>query len=359
MGSRQNIIELNGKRYDARTGQQLPAQQTATSTSGTTYVRPAAHAGVSLDGMSKKSTTPARPATPAAHVVHQRTEHSKTLMRHAVKKPQIDKTTTPAVQKSPSKAAHSYVSETRRLGRAQKVPRSQAISRFGSTEPKGITPTFTSVLPVRPAPIAPQPPVLDEHHQTKLDTHTHQEGSFQHAIDKATSHKQTPAKAPSRHHRAARRLRVSPKILSVSTATLAALLLGGFFAYQNVPNLSMHVATARAGMNGSLPSYKPAGFALSGPIQYKKGQITVSYKSHSDTRQFNINQRASNWNGQSLLDEFVATNKRQYQTYQSDGKTIYIYDQNNATWVDRGIWYQIEGNSALSSDQLLRLASSM
>lgn len=359
MGSRQNIIELNGKRYDARTGQQLPAHQTATSANGTTYLRPATSTGVAIDGMSKRSATP-RPATPPAHAVHQRAEHSKTLMRTAVKKPEVTKTkATPTIQKPKghTRAALDSLLDSHRLSRAQKVPRSHNISRFGETGPQKLT-TITSVLPVRPAPAAPQPPALDQHHHTKLDTHTSRD-PFQHAIDKATTHKQTPAKVPSRHHRAARRLHVSPKILSISTTALIVVLLGGFFAYQNVPNLSMRVATARSGMQGSLPDYKPAGFSMSGPIQYKKGQITVSFKSRTDNRQFNINQRVSNWNGQSLLDEFVAVGKRPYQTYQNDGKTIYIYDQNNATWVDRGIWYQIEGNSALSSDQLLRLASSM
>lgn len=121
----------------------------------------------------------------------------------------------------------------------------------------------------------------------------------------------------------------------------------------------MRLAASRAGVPGTLPNYQPSGFGMSGPIQYKAGQITIHYKSRSDSRAFHINQRSSEWDSATLLDQFVATNRRSYQTYQDNGKTIYIYDNDNATWVDGGIWYQIEGNSSLNSDQLLRLAASM
>jgi len=214
------------------------------------------------------------------------------------------------------------------------------------------------VLPVKPAPAPSQPPLLDTHHHTQLDKKT-SGVAFQEAIQKSTSHQRQPLKATTKRQRVAHKLRISPKVVSISAASLSILLLVGFFAYQNVPNVSMRVATARAGVQGNLPDYRPSGFGLNGPIQYQQGQIVVNYKSHSDNRQFRISQRATDWNGETLLNQFVTTNRRAYQTYQSDGKTIYIYDDANATWVDKGIWYQIEGKSALNSDQLLRLAASM
>jgi len=108
-----------------------------------------------------------------------------------------------------------------------------------------------------------------------------------------------------------------------------------------------------------MPSYKPGGFALSGPITYSTGKISVSYQSNSDNRSYRVTQSNSAWNSETLLDNFVAVNRRAYQTFQDRGKTIYIYDGSNATWVDRGVWYQIEGASSLSSDQLLRIANSL
>jgi hypothetical protein len=98
---------------------------------------------------------------------------------------------------------------------------------------------------------------------------------------------------------------------------------------------------------------------LAGPVQYSAGQITISYKSNSDDRNFQLVQRNSDWNSQSLLNNFVTREDEKYLTYQDKGKTIYVYDGNNATWVSGGIWYQVEGKSSLSSDQLLKIASSL
>lgn len=121
----------------------------------------------------------------------------------------------------------------------------------------------------------------------------------------------------------------------------------------------MKLAASRSGVNGSLPSYQPAGFSLNGAVAYRPGQITINYKSNSDDRGFKVNQSASQWDSKTLLDDFVAINRNDYQTIQDKGKTVYIYDNNNATWVDSGIWYRIEGDSSLSSEQLLRIASSL
>ncbi len=145
----------------------------------------------------------------------------------------------------------------------------------------------------------------------------------------------------------------------MTTTVLAALLIAGFIAYQNMPNLAMRVAAARAGFPATMPSYQPAGFALDGAIQYYPGQITVNFKSDSDNRIFSVTQKPSKWTSETLLDRVVAIDSRPYQTFQDKGKIIYIYDGSNATWVSGGIWYEIAGNSSLTSDQLLRIASSL
>lgn len=352
--SSKKVIELNGKRYDALTGRIMPAHETVTE-GNKTFVKPvSAHgSGAALDGFVKHASAARHESAPDR--VHHKTEHSRTLMRHAVKKPAAPK----AAEAKRSGIRHHQPSgpevDPHRLARAKKVSRNHLVSRFGGPKPLKAIP---SILPVRPEPSPVEPPILGEHHRTKLDAKV---GSlaFQKAIDKANVHNQAPVKAPSRRHRLARRLHVSPKVVGISAASLSALLLIGFVAYQNTPNLSMRVATARAGIQGSLPGYQPAGFGLNGPIQYQPGQITISYKSHSDDRKFQISQRTSQWNSDALLENFVATDRRAYQTFQDRGKTIYIYDNDSATWVDGGIWYQVEGNSSLNSDQLLRIAASM
>ena len=278
-------------------------------------------------------------------------------MRHAVKKPAATKSATTPVIKHQRPAPHLDI-DPKRASRAKTVKRSSLVSRFGAPR-RAVTP-LTTALPVQPEPSAPVVPILGEHHKPVIaqKQSAHHQAMLK-AIDNSASHNQPRAKKTTRRQHLSRKLRVSTRTINLAAGSLAAVLLVGFVAYQNVPNLSMRVATARAGVEGSLPGYRPSGFGLAGPIAYQQGQITLSYKSNSDERKFEVSQRASQWNSETLLENYVASGQKNYQTFQDGGKTIYIYDDDNATWVDGGVWYQIVGNSALSSDQLLRMAASM
>jgi hypothetical protein len=161
------------------------------------------------------------------------------------------------------------------------------------------------------------------------------------------------------HHRVASRLHVSPKSVVMGSSALALLIVTGFVSYQQIPSLALRVAATRAGVHAQLPSYQPSGFSLKGPIAYTPGEVSLNYKSNSDSRNFKVIQRTSAWNSEALLNNFVTSKQQSYQTYQANGRTIYIYDGNNATWVDGGVWYQVEGKADLSSDQLLRIANSL
>ena len=150
-----------------------------------------------------------------------------------------------------------------------------------------------------------------------------------------------------------------PKLLPTAAGVAATLLLVGYVTYLNLPNMALRVAASRAGFEASLPGYKPTGFKLDGPIAYAPGQIALNFSTSSDERSFQLTQRESTWDSQSLLDNFVVRENKRYITFQEQGLTIYVYDDSNATWVDGGIWYTIEGESLLSSEQLLKIASSL
>lgn len=351
MRPKSNTIELNGKRYDARTGKVV---------TGPTVVKPgskpvAAKAGGSIDGFSRRPKAAPRSRTTAT-AVHRKTEKSKTLMRNVVKKPVASKpkAAAPTVRKA-RPSVHVDI-DPKRITRAKSVRKSPLVSKFGGSQ-KAVRPV-TAALPVKSAPA--EPPALKTHGKADIAKRTsvHQK-AIQTALDEATSHKQPKAKKTTRRQRLSRKLKVSNRTINIAAASLAIMLLTGFVAYQNIPNLSMQLATARAGVNGTLPGYQPSGFGLAGPIQYQSGQIVLNYASRSDDRQFKVSQSATQWNSETLQENFLAAAQKTYQTFQNSGKTIYIYDDNSATWVDGGVWYQIEGNSALSSDQLLRMAASM
>lgn len=351
MSSRATTIELNGKRYDMRSGVLIDDIKAAAPAIAKPTTKPAKV----MDGVSRLPRT----HSPVHH--SRQADKSKTLMRAGLKKPAL----VAATPKTPVIAKHTtprYVVNPHREQRAKTVNKSTLVSRFGAAS-VGVK-AQTSVLPVQPEP-TPAPPLqlFDGHKKTKINTKvaasTAHKSLFQHAVENASSHSQPKAHPTKRSHRVAKKMRVSPKALNFAAGSMAAVLLIGFIAFQNVPNLSMRVATARAGVDGRIPSYQPAGFSLSGPIQYQPGQITLAYQSNSDSRNFVVNQRSSQWSSDSLLEQYVAPNKQDYQTFEENGKTVYVYDKTNATWVDGGVWYQIEGDSALSNDQLLQMAASM
>lgn len=340
MANRQPTIQLNGNLYDAKTGRLLASSA------------PQANP-VALDGMIKRvaKNTSAKRSKVAAHGVHSNPLKSKTLARTAVKKPNFV-SVTPKHEKKELEISHNH--DLARKKRATQVKKNRFVSRFGFSD-VSIVPKFKS-LPVKKAP---QSTDINSVSNSVIKTDKVVTNPVLAAIQNATSHNQPRPKKTPVHHKVAKKLRVSPKTLNFAASACAILLIGGFIAIQNIPNLAVKMAASRAGVNASLPSYQPSGFALNGRVEYKPGQVSVAFKSRTDERQFNIIQTASSWNSDALLDNFINTSRRTYQTYQDKGKTIFVYDGSNATWVDGGVWYQIEGNSSLNSDQLLRLASSL
>ncbi len=404
MANTKTTIELNGTLYDAVSGKAVNSQapQTIAPTPATPQAAPGSitpppTSPRNVDGFfkpaSKAVVAPAKPvaptpvqatATPAKekpapareavtapnHAQAHQPERAKTLMRHAIDKPKvsapIDENTTPALP-TPNDSFRE------REARASRVSKSPSISRFGGRLPTAIDKKHVDHVPVieppHDAPAAEKhlnsfaktrtsPKLRAEEPQAKAQAEAVPAISFASAIANATSHEEeTPAK-PKLHQRTAKKLGTTTKMLGAGGATLAVLLIAGFIAFKSVPTVQMQLAATRAGFSASLPGYTPAGFSMKGGIDADQGAVTVNYKSNSDDRNFQVSQKPSNWTSESLLTNYVSSDKKAYQTYEERGKTIYIYEGSNATWVNGGVWYEIKGDSSLSSDQLLHIANS-
>jgi hypothetical protein len=282
-------------------------------------------------------------------------------MRSAVKKPNslhvldIQKPNLSAPMNVHNKnaiAKSSYDIPEHRKQRAESVTKSEQIKKF-SVAQSGAT-THINLTEIRPTPL------FDNSIEYSRPSHIKKADLLEKAMQAAQGHNEPAYKHKEKlHHKIAKKVGISGRAVAITSTVLAGLLVGGFYAYQNIPKLAVRVASNRAGIKASIPSYSPAGFSINGPIQYRSGQVVVGFKSNIDERNYTLTQQNTSWSSDTLLDKFLVNNKKQYQTYQDKGRTIYIYDTNNATWVDGGIWYQIEGQSQLSSDQLVRIASSL
>lgn len=351
MGDSKQTIEINGKRYDTETGRPVSSNSPTPGTAKRPISNSSSSKGTALDGFVRRPSTsiPATPRSvapaetpkhsspsPTASKVNRELQRSKTLMRSGVKRPGHKQAKSADSQTRPTLGAGSI----ERVNRAKHTQKSEHILKFSKKPPQAPSVIKkTAVLEV----VAPAKSTVATTTHTKPATK-----QFENAVKKATSHKQKYN--PQSKHGKAR------KIL-ISSAAVFSVLLFGFLAFQMVPTIRVKLAGSRAGFDASLPSYSPAGFGLSGNIATNSGEVTLTYSSRTDDKNYRLTQTPSNWTSQALLNNFVIPSNKPYQTYEEQGKTVYIYDNSNATWIDGGIWYKLEGNANLTSDQLLRIAN--
>ena len=309
--SKQTTVNVGGAQYDSHTGKRL-------------------------------DTTVSRHAIAGAHVVHKKPSKSHTLSRRHVKVPTNHQQVRTKVAK-------------------QTIKTSPMISRFADIRPA--TSAATSPPKKQVNTIAPikhpiqqkiearqQRPVAEATHSS---SQTAQEIKHQ-AITKALYSAQ-PAKKPAKKSFTRR----YPRLVSAGSASLAIVLLAGYFTYINLPSISVRVAAAQAGIDASYPSYQPAGYGIRGPVAYENGEVAINFQSSTNPSHFTINQSKSGWDSSALLDNYIVPqSNNSYASYNDNGLTIYVYG-NNAAWVNGGILHTIEGDAELSGDQIRRIATSM
>lgn len=360
--SNKNILHINGKAFDATTGKRID-HLAASNTKQAAHSRPETAVHHDIIAAPDSHRQPAH----TAHVLHKKSIKGKTLRRELVKKPSTvaerKKTTSPHLVApnhplfAPSVHQEERLSKAdqQRLARATGIAQSHQISRFG-TSSDGIKKTHAH-LPVAKAPAHSQ------HIQAVAAPIT---STIADVAVPQTQQLPTAHFAPSHHvehkpklrHIVAHKLDIRSKTRPLVTAGVTALLLTGFFAYQHIPLVALQVAERSAGIDAKLPR-SIAGYNMNGPIQYRSGQITISFKSNSDDRSYTISQQSSSWNSEALKSNFVALSDSPFDTVLDRGRTIYLYGSGNATWVDGGIWYNLEGNENLSPDQILGLTASL
>ncbi len=337
---KQSSIVLNGTRYNTKTGEVVGGKPVKKYIDG--FMRPSSVKPLTA---TKAAVAKAKRALPipsrvpssnrTANSIHQRQQKGKVLLRKAVKAP-VKK------QAPPKPEARKVATASPILARAKAVPKSDKITRFAPVRAAAVTsPTKTK------APQEAKPAKAQLSPQAKKDL-SPKEKLLSEALAKADTHKQKPPKQKNKAH----------KHFKLAASVIAGMAVLLYVIYLNAPNLAMKVAAVRAGFSADLPNYTPGGYRLAGPIAYSPGQITIGYTSNTDDRAYSINQKQSAWDSESLLTNFV-TNQADYQTYRDHGLTIYMYGDSNATWVNAGVWYTIDGKAQLSAEQIIKIAASL
>lgn len=320
-----NTIKINGQHYDANTGKplNLPKNELISdikSVSG----RP--------NSINRK---------PAASIKSHAPQPSKTLMRGPLKKPVPLHSNVTASRSKASIMPKLSINgvDHARFKHAKAISRSKLVSHFGgnnfatSPEPTVITPTSNLVADITNARLNPE----------------YKPDFLQSAIDRSTSHQQPPYKLKKSKKKIAKNVGIS----------VGVMILVGLVGYQNIDNLQIRMASSKAGFAASLPSYQAAGFGVSN-ITTNAGQVAINFTDKNDVnKNYTVQEKSSSWNNTALKDNFVITADKNFRSLMTGGITVYLYGDNNATWVNAGIWYVITGNGTLSDNQIINLAMSL
>ncbi len=144
---------------------------------------------------------------------------------------------------------------------------------------------------------------------------------------------------------------------TIITTAMALLVFGGYFAYVNMPSMSIRVAANKAGVIASTP-YTPDGYSVDGAVAYTPGSITIKYKSNGGGDGYSIVEQKGSTSDSELQNLASDGSSAGHRTLNSDGTTLYISD-NKAVWLSNDTVYTLISNGMLSEDQITRIATSV
>jgi hypothetical protein len=341
----QQTITINGRTYDAVTGLPIEHAEPAHHSQKASAPKQEHHKRAFSDvGPAQNRILTPHEVHAAAQSIHQTTQKSHTLYRKALKRPDVEPTAAAAQQHHERSAMISkFATVHPELTQMAQAPKAMPQPE----EP--IQPAMTHPTVARA--LSGQALVHAASQQPQLSGTDLKEQLIKERLAEVSA---TPIKKDKRQNWLSRQ----PRLVTILSSTLALLILGGYLTYITLPSISLRVAASRAGVNASMPEYKPDGYSLDGPITYSPGEVVITYKSNTNDSGYKLTQKASNWDSQAVLDNFVSKQTDNYLTFQERGITVYTFS-NKAAWVNGGILYTVDGNAALSSDQVLRVATSL
>lgn len=367
--SKQKTVVINGREYDIATG------------------LPVGDASGRVTRQSLRSTQPTvAPTKKAAHsvhpatAIHNKTQRSRTLNRKFVKKahshnatatqavPQAQPITvkaTPAIKHHPGRRIDGMRTSAPAPGSSARMnlaTAKQNIAKRKNLQPVAAAPIVTLQKPTQtaaePAPIV-HPAVARAHAvQSQRKTPVVQKVPSASVLKQAAINEamDSAPKPSAKQHKAQSR---RSKLLSFVSAFSALILFAGYLTYLNVPNLSVRVAAAQAGIDASYPSYQPDGYRLNGPVAYSDGEVRMKFAANTGSNAFTLSQARSSWDSNALLENYVKDKSDgDYITSQERGITVYTYS-GKAAWVSGGILYTIDGDAPLSPEQIRKIATSV
>ena len=346
-----------------------------------------------FDPLSHKATVSTNTARPksikvqsSATGIHGKAKKVQAAEQQRVKQPDLPKIsslTAAQVSRDPTSSKQpridlGYSHQQARRVRAAQHQKHNQISKFAAAR-RAVDEKSNDVAPLQVADLPT--PVAEEQPKLRIPAMKPPQKTASFEQKKALSHAALRASVNERHPRTKTKpvqdktkqdqeiaepkrsfwksFTIKQNFVPIAAASMSVLLIVGYVTYLNIPNFAMRVAASRSGFDATLPAYTPDGFSFDGPVAYNSGQVTVDFKSNTDDSTYEVVQRQSRWDSQALQENIVTEESDSYLTFEDKGLTIYVYNGTSATWVNKGIWYTIDGDTKLNTEQLLKIATSL
>ncbi len=316
----QSTISVNGKLYDVLTGLPVEGQP-----ENQTVQSPANRTAVPSRNIHKKATisqtSGRRAKAPTMHTIQRRADMRRPVVIDSVvkKSPAISKFTPP----------HSSLSQKPRVVNDIQPATPHPLAERAHARMQEKAKANQSSVMVKPSEVIKKEAIND-------------------ALNKSPQH--NPA--------ARMKKRRMSRLFSFASVGLSVLLLAGYLTYINLPNISVRVAAAQAGIDASYPSYKPDGYRLAG-VNYDKGTVSLEFAANAGPHTYTVTQQQTSWDSTAVKENYVKTKwGDNVVPYSERGLTIYAHN-GNAAWVNGGILYTITGDAPLSTSQVRNIATSL
>lgn len=318
MNKTSSIIEINGNRYDAVTGQLIGAAKKAAQ-----QIKKPLN-GLSIDGFSRPARAIKKSATQrSVAAAGRQPQRAKTLMRSIVKKS--------ARVKSETKIKTGNLSTNHaRAARAAQIPKDTKVQRFGvlafsrksnQLAKSGEVMDRHAASPTRPsatlAVALPRVMGSAAHHR------------LERLLDYALAHADAHKKSLERSDKARRKFFGKvPRWLAFSIIGLLVIAAIGFLAWQKMPAASLKLAATKARVNASLPT-PISGYKI-GPITSSHNAVITTIQSVTDSsKKYTVTEMASTQPTASLAAAAAASatgSGQQVQTVQDQDKTYVLFE---------------------------------
>jgi hypothetical protein len=333
-------VTINGRLYDAVTG--LPIESISVTDPNKKPIK------------KKPAPAPAKKPEPKtsrgvtnSEIVHSNVQRSKTLHRRATKKPE---------------APNKPITKRAAPGRHMDIARSASVTRFAKDpvttapvpKPKAVVPAAKPDKPARVHPVAERAATRRTIKKAAAPAKPVTAKQVKDAeISKALATPKAKEAKPSKSEK-----KTFKRVLIIGSAVLI-VLIGLYAAWRLIPNISVSIAAAQAGIEATYPEYTPDGYSLSQPVTYSDGEVDLKFTSNSNENYYTVSQTRSSWDSSAVLDNVVTPAAgADYTTTKERGLTIYTYGT-NAAWVNGGILYEIDSKAPLSGDQIRKIATSL